>query len=94
MFGSASYVLPALLVAANIGAGAPGQKPLTVSDEQSSDYFSVRQQSVELCDAGSKFWTGSVQVSPEKSMFFCMAEFVPFLATTAAEQRLMGLRVF
>ncbi|CAG9990808.1 unnamed protein product [Clonostachys byssicola] len=33
-------------------------------------HFSRRQQSPELCDAGSQHWTGTVNVSSEKSMFF------------------------
>lgn len=34
-------------------------------------HFSRRKQSPELCDSGSQHWTGTVNVSSEKSMFFC-----------------------
>ncbi|KAK7222662.1 hypothetical protein V2G26_010665 [Clonostachys chloroleuca] len=33
-------------------------------------HFSRRKQSPELCDSGSQHWTGTVNVSSEKSMFF------------------------
>ncbi|KAM5354841.1 hypothetical protein ACJ41O_001487 [Fusarium nematophilum] len=32
--------------------------------------FTVTQQSADLCDAGSRQWTGTVNVTEEKSMFF------------------------
>ncbi|RSL82835.1 hypothetical protein CEP52_016863 [Fusarium oligoseptatum] len=32
--------------------------------------FTVKQQSANLCDAGSRQWTGTVNVTDEKSMFF------------------------
>lgn len=33
--------------------------------------FSIRKQNASLCDAGSTQWTGTIKVSPEKSIFFC-----------------------
>jgi hypothetical protein len=33
--------------------------------------FTVRKQSAQLCDTGSAHWTGTIQVTPEKSLFFC-----------------------
>jgi cathepsin A (carboxypeptidase C) len=33
--------------------------------------FTIRKQNASLCDAGSTQWTGTVKVSPEKSIFFC-----------------------
>lgn len=47
------------------------QKPL--SDETANTpLFTLREQSSDLCDAGSRQWTGTVNVTTEKSMFFCM----------------------
>lgn len=34
--------------------------------------FVVREQNESICDAGSKQWTGQVEVSEEKKLFFCM----------------------
>lgn len=54
------------------------QKPL---GQPSSAYatpgrFTVREQTADVCDAGSRQWTGWIDVSPEKSLFFCMCMFL------------------
>lgn len=51
---------------------AQEQKPLTGIDEPPSSSFEVRGQSPDLCDAGSRQWTGTVNVTADKSMFFCV----------------------
>jgi hypothetical protein len=33
--------------------------------------WQVKAQNATLCDAGSKQWTGTVKVTPERSLFFC-----------------------
>ncbi|KAI8712158.1 Amidohydro-rel domain-containing protein [Fusarium sp. LHS14.1] len=45
----------------------PLQKPVT---KTSDAHFTVREQSPEICDAGSKQWSGTVNVTDDKSMFF------------------------
>ncbi|KAF5667142.1 carboxypeptidase Y like A [Fusarium heterosporum] len=45
------------------------QKPLT-EEITFKPSFSLRQQSSDLCDAGSRQWTGTVNVTADKSMFF------------------------
>lgn len=51
---------------------AQEQKPLAGVDESPSPNFEAREQSPDLCDAGSKQWTGKVNVTADKSMFFCL----------------------
>ncbi|KAH8590567.1 Alpha/Beta hydrolase protein [Bisporella sp. PMI_857] len=46
-----------------------GQKPLL-----SKSAFTLREQSDEVCDAGSRQWTGWVDVSEEKRLFFWFFE--------------------
>ncbi|UPK93469.1 hypothetical protein LCI18_004404 [Fusarium solani-melongenae] len=46
------------------------QKPLVEHGPHVSSQFNLRQQSEVLCDAGSRQWTGTVDVGPGKSMFF------------------------
>jgi hypothetical protein len=57
---------------------APHRQPIS-----SGPHFSRRQQSPELCDAGSQHWTGWVNVSSEKSMFFCACSSGPYLMQLA-----------
>lgn len=40
--------------------------------EEGSAPFTLREQSVQLCDAGSRHWTGTVNVTADKSIFFCV----------------------
>lgn len=47
------------------------QKPLIGADEPPRVNFEVRDQSPDVCDAGSRQWTGTVNVTADKSMFFC-----------------------
>ncbi|RSM07636.1 hypothetical protein CDV31_008529 [Fusarium ambrosium] len=49
-------------------ASAQLQKPLSNAHEDVK--FNVREQSPDLCDAGSRYWTGTVNITAEKSMFF------------------------
>ncbi|KAH6980731.1 carboxypeptidase Y [Ilyonectria sp. MPI-CAGE-AT-0026] len=42
--------------------------------EQESIPFTLREQTSELCDAGSRQWTGSVNVTSDKSIFFWFFE--------------------
>ncbi|KAH7161837.1 carboxypeptidase Y [Dactylonectria macrodidyma] len=37
---------------------------------EQDENFSIREQGPELCDAGSRHWTGSVNITKDKSMFF------------------------
>jgi hypothetical protein len=66
-------VLAATALLLPCAASPAGQKPLTSWADSSPPLYSFTkvEQSADLCDAGSKFWTGSVQISPEKSMFYC-----------------------
>jgi hypothetical protein len=71
-----SYVAIAVAVvsAALPRCAASSQRVLTEVQEgreHDSHGFHVREQSPHLCDAGSRFWTGSVNVTDRKSMFFC-----------------------
>lgn len=50
------------------------QKPLGLEDADPA-HFTLREQTDELCDAGSKYWTGTVNVTDQKSIFFCMQSF-------------------
>ncbi|GKU06761.1 carboxypeptidase y a [Fusarium langsethiae] len=45
------------------------QKPLA-DGIASEPFFTFREQSSDLCDAGSRQWTGTVNVTADKSMFF------------------------
>jgi hypothetical protein len=66
----AKHVTALALVTAIGHATCQEQKPLT--DETASEpFFTLREQSYDLCDAGSRQWTGTVNVTAEKSMFFC-----------------------
>lgn len=58
------------LLAAISHVAAQDQKPL--SDELvTKPAFTVREQSSDLCDAGARQFTGTVNVTEDKSMFFC-----------------------
>ncbi|OJJ01953.1 hypothetical protein ASPVEDRAFT_83474 [Aspergillus versicolor CBS 583.65] len=46
------------------------QIPLTAAHDSSTVAFNVREQTPELCDAGSKYFTGVLNITSEKSMFF------------------------
>ncbi|KLP12710.1 PRC1-carboxypeptidase y, serine-type protease [Fusarium fujikuroi] len=50
--------------------GNPFQWALAALQEEKPT-FSVTPQSSDICDAGSRQWTGTVSVTEEKSMFFC-----------------------
>ncbi|KAF5022698.1 hypothetical protein F66182_5246 [Fusarium sp. NRRL 66182] len=59
------------LLAAFVGnALSQEQKPLADKGETTKSSFTVREQSSDLCDAGSRQWTGTVNVTADKSMFF------------------------
>ncbi|CAG7564369.1 unnamed protein product [Fusarium equiseti] len=45
------------------------QIPLT-EESAKKPLFTLREQSSDLCDAGSRQWTGTVNVTADKSMFF------------------------
>ncbi|KAI8665317.1 hypothetical protein NCS56_00967400 [Fusarium sp. Ph1] len=60
----------AFLAGETLFANAQEQKPLTGVDELPGSNFEVREQSPDLCDAGSRQWTGTVNVTADKSMFF------------------------
>jgi hypothetical protein len=67
---------PALLALTTVGfVAGQNQKPLT-DETIFHPSFTVRQQSSDLCDAGSRQWTGTVNVTAEKSMFFCTCAIV------------------
>ncbi|RKK83902.1 hypothetical protein BFJ71_g14728 [Fusarium oxysporum] len=46
----------------------PLQKPAPL--KAAEERFTLRRQSGNVCDAGSRHWTGTVNVTDEKSMFF------------------------
>jgi hypothetical protein len=46
------------------------QKPLT-DGPVTKPAFTVCEQSSDLCDAGARQFTGTVNVTEDKSMFFC-----------------------
>jgi hypothetical protein len=50
------------------------QQPFPPIVESAPDHhaFTVREQSGSICNAGVKQWTGQVEVSDEKQLFFCM----------------------
>ncbi|RKK75578.1 hypothetical protein BFJ69_g7643 [Fusarium oxysporum] len=50
------------------------QKPLGDQKPLSYPTFTIREQTDELCDAGSRFWTGTVNITADKSMFFWFFE--------------------
>jgi hypothetical protein len=45
------------------------QKPL--SHATASPKYTLYEQSEEICNAGSRQWTGWINVSDEKKLFFC-----------------------
>jgi hypothetical protein len=45
------------------------QKPLSHATE--SPKYTLYEQTDEICDAGGRQWTGWVNVSEEKKLFFC-----------------------
>lgn len=47
-----------------------GARPPVLAEEQLAP-FTLRKQPKELCDAGSQYWTGVVNVTDHKSIFFC-----------------------
>lgn len=49
---------------------AQDQKPLA-DESVTKPAFTVREQSSNLCDAGARQFTGTVNVTEDKSMFFC-----------------------
>lgn len=51
------------------------QKPLGDQKPLSYPTFTIREQKDELCDAASRFWTGTVNITADKSMFFCKCIF-------------------
>ncbi|KAI9147040.1 Carboxypeptidase Y [Paramyrothecium foliicola] len=62
-----------VLAASGFSHGA--QKPLGHGDgahnsHNGGDLVKMREQNSELCDAGSRQWTGSIEVGEGKSMFF------------------------
>ncbi|KAM5343737.1 hypothetical protein ACJ41O_012274 [Fusarium nematophilum] len=64
--------LAAVLVLASqaVHVSAQDQKPLTEGHETANPSFAVREQSSDLCDAGTRQWTGTVNVTADKAMFF------------------------
>lgn len=83
-----SYILAAAVTASALGvypgSGPDDQQilggagPPVLAEEQPAP-FTLRKQSKELCDAGSEYWTGVVNVTDDKSIFFCKQK--PFNAT-------------
>lgn len=65
-----SFAVPPALTA----PGRPNQQVLAASTpDQHHDTrpFYVREQGDDVCKAGGKHYTGKVDVSPDKSLFFC-----------------------
>jgi hypothetical protein len=68
------WLTTAFALATMIGhVSCQGQIPLT-DEAATKPVFTVHEQSSDLCDAGSRQWTGTVNVTADKSMFFCMYE--------------------
>lgn len=62
--------IPVLLLAVmGCLVSAQVQKPMSKAHQNVK--FDVKEQSPDLCDAGSRYWTGTVNITSEKSMFFC-----------------------
>lgn len=61
--------------------GNPFQWALAAPQEEKPP-FSITHQSSDICDAGSRQWTGTVSVTEEKSMFFCTSATPLTTATT------------
>lgn len=61
--------------------GNPFQWGLAAPQEEKPT-FSVTQQYSDICDTGSRQWTGTVTVTEEKSMFFCTSA-TPLTTATA-----------
>lgn len=53
-----------------------GQVPISSTSISKGTRFNITEQDQFICDAGSRQWTGWVHVSKEKSLFFCMDEFL------------------
>lgn len=62
--------IPVLLLTA-MGCLVRGQVQKPMANAHQNVKFDVREQSPDLCDAGSRYWTGTVNITSEKSMFFC-----------------------
>jgi hypothetical protein len=70
---SAKLLLPVFIAfwqtgrAINLDLPSPPNAGVSASGHQ----FSVREQTADLCDAGTKQWTGTVTVGNGKKLFFC-----------------------
>ena len=65
------WLITAFIFATIIGhVSCQDQIPLT-EEAATKPLFTLREQSSDLCDAGSRQWTGTVNVTADKSMFFC-----------------------
>lgn len=63
--------------------GGEQQQPL--SSSASKAHFTVREQDDTLCHSGARQWTGTVNVTDERSMFFCTSSSAPFSLRGVAE---------
>jgi hypothetical protein len=68
VFAATSQLAP--VVAKPIFEHEANQKPLLQAAAE-SDKYTIRAQSDEICDAGSRQWTGWIRISDEKRLFFC-----------------------
>lgn len=73
-------IKPSLITSAVAALAIPfdnfgGQAPLGSTSIGKGTRFNVTEQDENICDAGSRQWTGWIHVSDEKSLFFCMPDF-------------------
>jgi hypothetical protein len=67
-----STVKTALILATVVTTVSPQQQqPLTRPSTRTGDNFHVKEQPAALYDAGSRHYTGTVNITAEKSVFFC-----------------------
>ena len=67
---SLSALVPAALASPVPGHGtSPG--PLVAAGANRALPHTFREQNDQVCDAGSRQWTGWINVSEEKRLFFC-----------------------
>lgn len=67
---SLGALVPAAFASPVLGHGTP-LRPLPAADAKRCLPYTLREQNDQVCDAGSRQWTGWINVSEEKRLFFC-----------------------
>lgn len=65
-----SLVLPAT-PASSISGHGTSSGPLASAEAKRGVPYTLREQNDQVCDARSRQWTGWIDVSEEKKLFFC-----------------------